>query len=194
MHPMALAFHIIDLRGVQPPQAALHRHSQIVPGAAAELFLGLLQLLRKGKIGHRLEHIVQRAHGVALDGVLGHVGDEEEHHVPVQLSDAPGRLHPVQMLHLHIQQDDVVHGAVCIQNLHPIGKFRHRKLGAVLAGIPLDVALQLFPDSRFVFHHGNADHSEPSFLLSSSTPGALPQWRRAFPGSSHARPRARCAG
>ena len=45
MHPVAFAFHIIDLRGVQPPQAALHRHSQIVPGAAAELFLGLLQLL-----------------------------------------------------------------------------------------------------------------------------------------------------
>jgi len=57
---VALAFQIIDEGGVQPPKPALHRQGQIVPHPAAQLLLHLPELLRKGKVGHRFEHIVQR--------------------------------------------------------------------------------------------------------------------------------------
>ena len=54
-----------------PPPAALH--SLDGPG---ELGAELVVI-------HRLEHIVQRIHLIALDGVLRHVGHEHQHGVPV---------------------------------------------------------------------------------------------------------------
>ena len=130
-----------------------------MPGMAADFFHSLLQLLGKRKVGHRLEHIIQRPYRIPLDGILRHIGNEDQHHIRIQRPDAPGRLHPVQMLHLHIQEHDVVHRAVIFQNIHAIGKLRHRKLCAVLPGVPLHIAHQLLTHSGLVLHHCNADHA-----------------------------------
>ena len=63
-----------DLRGcllyTSSPQAALHGDRQIMPDMAADFFHSLLQLLGKRKVGHRLEHIIQRPYRIPLDGIL----------------------------------------------------------------------------------------------------------------------------
>ena len=135
-----------------------------MPHPAAQLLLHLPELLRKGKVGHRFEHIVQRTHRVPADGVLGHIRDEDDDDVLVQLPHPPGRLHPVQMLHLHVQKQDIVHRAVIIQQLHPVGKLRHSKLGAILPGVPLHIALQLRPHLCLVLHKSDAYHCRTSFF------------------------------
>ena len=173
---MAFAFDVINARGIQPPQAALHRHRQIVPGAAAQLLLHLLQLLRKRKVRHRLEDIIQRPHRIALDGILRHIGDEHEHHLRVQLPDAPGRLHTVQMLHLDIQKDQVIGRAVILQDLQSVREGLHLKRGPVLPGVPLNVSHQLLPDLRFILHDGYPYHLP--HLPASGSPAGHPNRTR----------------
>ena len=68
------------------------------------------------------------------------------------------------MLHLHVQKQDVVHRAVIIQQLHAVGKFCHRKLGAVLPGVPLHIALKLRPHLCLVLDQSNAYHCRTSFF------------------------------
>ena len=148
MDAVSLAFQIIDEGRIQPPHPALHRQGQIMPCAAAQLFFGLAQLLRKRKIRHRLEHIVQRAHGVPADGVLGHIRDEDDDHV---------------------QKQDVVHRAVIIQQLHAVSELRHRELGAVLPGVPLHIALKLRPHLCLVLDQSNAYHCRTSFFRNFSS-------------------------
>ena len=166
---VSLAFQIIDEGRIQPPHPALHRQGQIMPCAAAQLFFGLAQLLRKRKIRHRLEHIVQRAHRVPADGILCHIRDKNDDDVLVQLPHPPGRLHAVQMLHLHVQKQNVVHRAVIIQQLHAVGELRHRELGAVLPGVPLHIALQLRPHLCLVLDQSNAYHCRTSFFRNFSS-------------------------
>ena len=46
-----------------------------------------IQLQGKGEIAHRLEQKIQRVHLIAPNGVLAHIGDEEDHRLVVQLPD-----------------------------------------------------------------------------------------------------------
>ena len=162
MHPVAFAFQIIQPGAVQPPQAALHRDHEIVAGAAGQIFLGLFQLLGKCKIRHRLQHIVQRPHRVAPDGILRHIGDEDQDDVCIHLPDALCRGHAVQMLHLHIQKNNVVDGAVIVQNVHPVRKDRYLKFCPVLPGIPPDVLLQYPLHLRVILYDCHPDHDRTS--------------------------------
>ena len=82
----------------------------------------------------------------------------------IKLPHPPGRLHPVQMLHLHVQKQDIVHRAVIIQQLYPVGELRHGKLSAILPGVPLHIALQLRPHFCLVLHQSDAYHCRTSFF------------------------------
>ena len=98
-----------------------------------------------------------------------HIRDKNDDDVLVQLPHPPGRLHPVQMLHLHVQKQNVVHRAVIIQQLHAVGEFRHRKLGAVLPGVPLHIPLKLRPHLCLVLDQSNAYHCRTSFFRNFSS-------------------------
>lgn len=164
MHLVAFAFQVIDFCRVQPPHAAVHRHGQVMPLPLFQLSQRLLQLLRKRKVGHRFQHIIQRPNGISADGILRHVGNEHNQHPAVPLPDAAGGLHAVQVLHLHIQKDDVELRAVIFQNLHPVRKLRYLKRRAVLPGVPLHIPRQLFPHRRLVLHNRNPGHLLLPFL------------------------------
>ena len=58
-------------------------------------------------IPHRLEHIIERADGVALDGVLGEHGDEDDRHVAVHRADLFRRVHTQHIRQLDVQEQDV---------------------------------------------------------------------------------------
>lgn len=158
MYLVAFAFQVIDFRRVQPPHAAVHRHSQIMPLPLFQLPQRLLQLLRKRKVGHRFQHIIQRPNGISADGILRHVGNEHDQHPAVPLPDAAGGLHAVQVLHLHIQKDDVEGGTVVFQYFVAVGKAGHLKLGAVLAGVTAHIVGQLVAYRGFVLDNGNFNH------------------------------------
>ena len=156
---VAVTFHIIDGGGVQAAHAAVHGDGQIMPRPPCQLVDRLLQLLRKGKVRHRFQYIVQRTDLVPFDGILRHVGDEHEQYIVVQLADALGSLHAVQPLHLNIKEDHVKGRAVVLQNLIAIGEACHLKLGAVLAGVAAHIVVQLVAYGGFILDNGNFDHS-----------------------------------
>ena len=135
-----------------------------------------MQLLRKRKVGHRFQHIIQRPNGISADGILRHVGKEHDQHPAVPLPDAAGGLHAVQVLHLHIQKDDVELRAVIFQNLHPIRKLRYLKRRAVLPGVPLHIPRQLFPHRRLVLHNRNPGHLLLPFLNTTLRPRTVHIW------------------
>ena len=68
------------------------------------------------------------------------------------------------MLHLHVQKQDIVHRAVIIQQLHPVGELRHGEFGTILPGVPLHIALQLRPHLCLVLHQSDAYHCRTSFF------------------------------
>ena len=118
----------------------------------------LLQLLRKGKIRHGLQHIIQRAHGVPLDGILRHIGDKNQQYIVIQCADAAGGFHTVKVRHLDIQKNYVVDRAVIFENFHAAAKHRDLKRRAVLPRITLHIAGQLLLHGSLVLHNGNARH------------------------------------
>ena len=158
MHPVPLAFQVIDACGVQSAQPALHRHSEVALCPLFQPGNSLEQLLRKGEVGHRLQHIVQRSHRVAPDGILRHVGDEDQDHLCIHLPDALCRGHAVQMFHLHIQKNNIVDRAVVVQNVHPVRKERYFKFCPVLPGIPPDILLQYPLYLRVILYDRHPDH------------------------------------
>lgn len=156
---MAFAFQIIEGCHIHPAQAPFHRDGEKGLLPRPQPGHRLLQLLRKGKVGHRLEHIIQRIHRIAPDGELGHVGDEDEQHVLVHLADAFGGGHAVHAAHLYIQQDDVINGTVVGDDLVPVIEQAQLKHPPELAFIAADIIGQLGLHLFVVLHNGNADHA-----------------------------------
>ena len=165
---MAIALDVVDLGGVHAAHTAVHRHGQILPRPPGQLANGLLQLLRERKVRHRLEHIVQRPHRVSLDGVLRHIGNENQLHLAVHSADTAGRLHTVQLRHLHIQKNNVIDRPVFFQNFQSIGEHRHLKQRAILPCAALHIACQLFADRCLVLDDCNADHASSASQRSST--------------------------
>ena len=63
---------------------------QKVPCAARHALHGAAKSLRKRIVADRLQHIVQRIDGIALDGILRRVGDEDDKHLRVGAADLLG--------------------------------------------------------------------------------------------------------
>ena len=167
---MALTLNVVDACRIQSAHAAVHRNGQIVAHTAGQLVHSLLQLLRKGKIRHGLQHIIQRPHRVPLDGILRHVGNKNQQHIAVQRADAAGGLHAVQMRHLNIKKNNVVDRTVFLKDLNAACKGRNLKRCTVLPCIALHIACQLLPDGGLVFHDRNAGHPQ-HLLLAGIAPG-----------------------
>ena len=60
------------------------------------------QPLGEGGVAHRLEHVVQRVHLIASDGVLGHVGNKDDDDLRVGAADQLRGGHSIQKAHLDI--------------------------------------------------------------------------------------------
>ena len=160
-HPV-LDLHIVDLLGVQPPDAVGQGQQDLavlpLPGPPD----GPGEPDGEGVVVHRLENEVQGTHGVAVDGVLGHVGHEHEHHVAVHAPQTPGGLHAVEPGHLDVQQDDVVLGRIVLQQVRAVGEEDDLEGLSGLPGVLLDVGVQLLPLLGLVLHDGDA-HGSSSF-------------------------------
>ena len=119
---------------------------------------GPLQTLGKGEVGNRLQDIVQRIHGIAADGVLGHIGDEDDHHLRIDLSDLLRGRHAVHKFHFHIHQNDVEVGFVFMNDLISVGKNGDPEGLSLLLFIALKIFPQLLRISRLILHDCNPDH------------------------------------
>ena len=107
--------------------------------AAAAALHGLdrgLHLQGKAVVVQRLQQIGLRLDRIALDGVLGHVGDEDDRHRRVLLPDLPGGLDAVHAGHFNIHQKQVVFRLVVEDQLLAVVK----DAGAeALAGFPGEI-------------------------------------------------------
>ena len=157
--------HIAHVSGGNLPDAVSGGDHQALAGPAVEIGKGLFQLEGEGKVVHGLEHEAQRLHLVAADGILGHVGDEEEQHLAVGLPDLPGGGHAVQMGHLDVQQYQVVDGTVALRQLQAVGKTADLQLLAGLTAVPAEIFLQLLGAGSIVLHNGDAKHAIPPLSL-----------------------------
>lgn len=157
--------HIAHVGGGDLPDAFGGGDHQALAGPAVEIGKGLFQLEGEGKVVHGLEHEAKRLHLVAADGILGHVGDEEEQHLAVGLPDLPGGGHAVQMGHLDVQQYQVVDGTVALRQLQAVGKTADLQLLAGLTAVPAEIFLQLLGAGSVVFYDGDAKHAIPPLSL-----------------------------
>ena len=127
-HPVA-GLQIQDIAGVQQLHPAARKLQGHLPTLAALHPLdGPGELGAERPIADRLEHIIQRVHLVPLDGVLGHVGHEHQHHIRVHRTDALRRPEAAQPGHFHIQKNDVIPGLVPLSNDGPVRKGFHFRL------------------------------------------------------------------
>ncbi len=152
------ALDIIDAVHRQLDGASLYGHRE----AGVLLLLHILQRpaqpLGEGKVVQRLQNVVQRVHGIALDGILGQVGDKDDDHLRVLFPDIARRRHAVHEGHLHIHQNQVEFRPVAL----------HQVLAVVIVGdlegaprLPAVVAnklLQLGKTLGVVLGDGNAYH------------------------------------
>ena len=87
--------------------------------------LGYFQ--RKGEIADWLEYKIQGAHLIALDGILGHVGNKNDDNVLIELPDTFGCGHTIHQRHLNVHQDNVPDWMIILQDGQAICKYRDRK-------------------------------------------------------------------
>ncbi len=125
-------------------------------------FLHILQRppqpLGKGKVAHRLQDVVQGVHRIALDGVLGQVGDKDNDHLRVLFPDIARRRHAVHEGHLHVHQDQVEPGLVPLHQVLAVAVVGDLEGPARLPAVVADVPLQLGKALRVVLRDGDSDH------------------------------------
>ena len=147
-----------NIIGIQQLHTAAHLQGNLPATAALDALERPLQLGAELVVADGLEHEVQGIHLVPADGVLGHVGDEHQHHIRIHLPDAFGGRHAAQGGHLDVQEDNVKAGAVGVHDLGPIGKSGHVQLAAAFPGILGNKSAKLLPHGVVVFHYGDFSH------------------------------------
>ena len=147
-----------NIIGIQQLHTAAHLQGNLPATAALDALERPLQLGAELVVADGLKHEVQGIHLVPADGVLGHVGDEHQHHIRIHLTDAFGGRHAAQGGHLDVQEDNVKAGAVGVHDLGPIGKSGHVQLAAAFPGILGNKSAKLLPHGVVVFHYGDFSH------------------------------------
>lgn len=82
---MTAAFHPVERGRVDFMGRAVGVDLQVVPCPARCALDGAAQPLAERIVGNRLQHIVQRIHRIALDGILRRVCDEDDDDLGVLL-------------------------------------------------------------------------------------------------------------
>lgn len=165
MQDMVLNFHIVDVPGLQHLDAAGQGQHNALSLPALRPADGLGQLHGEHVVVHRLQDKVQGPNLVAVDGVLGHLGDKDQHHLLIRLPDASGRLHAVHIRHGDVQQDDVILRPIVLHQVHPAGEAGDLYLHGV--GLPIlpQKFCQLRAGFRFVLCNSNPQHGiHPLFI------------------------------
>ena len=147
-----------NIIGIQQLHTAAHLQGNLPATAALDALERPLQLGAELVVADGLKHEVQGIQLVPADGVLGHVGDEHQHHIRIHLTDAFGGRHAAQGGHLDVQEDNVKAGAVGVHDLGPIGKSGHVQLAAAFPGILGNKSAKLLPHGVVVFHYGDFSH------------------------------------
>ena len=117
-----------------------------------------LELQIKRIVVDGLQDVIERLHGVALYGILHHVGHEHQSHTPVNLPEGLRRLHAGHQRHLNVHEDQVVVGLVGVDELEGAGKVRDLELEMVLCGISCQALLQYFCIPVVVLNDRNIEH------------------------------------
>ncbi len=81
-----------------------------------------VQLILQFSIFHRLDHEIHRPHLIAVDGVLGQIGDKDQRNILAHLAQAAGGVQSIQMWHVDIHQDDVKVRLIVADKAYPVGK------------------------------------------------------------------------
>ncbi len=123
-----------------------------------EFFHSLIQSLGKHKIIHRFQNVVHGVHGVTPNGVLNHVCDKDQDHLPVKLPDPFGGGHSVHKAHLNIQQNDIIFSGVIFQNILSVPVHFQADFVAAFPAVPFQVLLHLIYINSFIFHQCDSDH------------------------------------
>ena len=87
---MSPAFHVVQPGDIQLLDAAPGGDHDIMCLPLFDPADGPVQALAEREIADRLEYVVHRVHGVAPDGVLRHIGDENNDHLRIQLANFRG--------------------------------------------------------------------------------------------------------
>lgn len=112
----------------------------------------------KTAVRYRFDHKVRRVDGIALYGVLDHIGYEHERHGAVDLAQLLRSGHTVEIRHLYIDKNDIVRGIVPFQKLYRIVEFGNGKALVFFTPITLEMPEYFAPVRSVVVHYRNIIH------------------------------------
>lgn len=120
---------------------------------------GTAQMQGKGGVLQWLQDIIQCVDRIALDGVLGQIGNENDNDPGINAANLPGRLHSVEKGHFHVQKEQIILRLVLLHQIFPVVIAGNLKY---LAGLPAEIMeelLQLRGVQRVVLCDDNAYHN-----------------------------------
>ena len=137
--------------------AGFHQHR--VVGMAAHRIDGPFEFLAEREPRHRFEQVGQRLHLVSADGVLRRRGDEDDDDAVVALAYAPCGLHAVHLLHLDVEQQDVIDGCVVFDERRAVVECGDDELFALLALVPVEIIEDELTGGGVVLDHTDSDRT-----------------------------------
>ena len=151
-----------DVRGVHAHEAVPGLKGDQVAAAGAHGLEHPFELEGKDRVLHRLDDEVEGADLVAADGVLRHVGHENDLRADAAAAQLVGGVHAVHLGHLYVQKDDVMAaGGSRVQELRAVRVLADADaLGLLRAEAP-DHLPQLGADVLLVVNDGNVKHRDP---------------------------------
>lgn len=160
---MSPAFHVVQPGDIQLLDAAPCGDHDIVRFPLFDPADGPVQALAEREIADRLEYVVHRVHGVAPDGVLCHIGDENNDHLRIQLANFRGGGHSVDKRHLYIKQDKVELGTVILQQAVAVRIGGDLQLRPTLLPVTLQKELELLRIDGVILRDGDPEHIRVPF-------------------------------
>ena len=177
---MAHDLNVDDFCGVDVAQALPRLDGDARPLLARGRIHGAAELEREGGVAHRLHDEVDGAHLIAFDGVLGHVGHEDDLGGDACLAQHARRIHAIDLVHLDVEQDDVLGGAGG-EELLPVRIAGSDDLLAPLIGEALDHASKLAAHPSLIIDDRDPQHA-PSSSRNKADRVTLHRWGVTFLG------------
>ena len=130
----------------------------IVLGASVMRAANLIHLERKVEVSHGLYDKVHGVYFIALNSKLRHVGNKNQNHVLIYLSEFFSGLHAVYKRHFYVHEDGVEPGSVARYEFQTVRKCDHLAFDAALLRVPRYVAAEQVGLFGFIFHYCNFKH------------------------------------
>ena len=156
---MVSNFHVNQLLHINTLYSISNCNGCILAFSHCHSFYGMIDCFGKCKVCNRLQNIIKSLNLVAFHHILWHVGNKNNHHFMIQLSDFLCCFHSIDKTHLNIHQNNIEVRFIGLQNSVSICKFLNLETFPQLCLHLSQIFPVLLTIFFVVFHNCNCDHN-----------------------------------